>query len=163
MFVSGRFGFGFSFFFLYVCSSSLSCFFFVCFFCVRVSVLTFVLVGVRLHAKETSRPRKMITQKRNPVDFSFPSRVGVAKPCAQVGSAQHVPLDLQQETCWVIHLYVRLTRGLCSSEVVQSPVIREVRAHSILQSHACDMFFGAACIYTHFKKYSCDGVLEKVS
>ena len=51
-------------------------------------------------------------KKRNPVDFSFPSKVGPAKPCAQVGSAQDMPLKFQDGVCRDIHPHVRLYRGL---------------------------------------------------
>ena len=39
--------------------------------------------------------RRNITQNRNPVDFSFHSWVGPAQSCAQVGSAQHILLEIQ--------------------------------------------------------------------
>ena len=75
-----------------------------------------------LHAQVSSNTRldttTTITQRRNAVDFSCPSGVGPVKPCAQ-----QIPQVIQQRMCWVIHLYVRLARGPCSSEAVQSPVL----------------------------------------
>ena len=43
------------------------------------------------------------------------------KPCAHDGRAQQTParMDLQVGVCCVIHRYVRLTRGPCSSEEVE--------------------------------------------
>ena len=87
-----------------------------------------------LHAKETSKSQ---TEKERPSPgnetgwtFLSLSGVGLAKPCAQVGSAQHISLEIQEGMCSVIHLFARLTRSPCSSEAVQSPVLRAVRAHS---------------------------------
>ena len=57
-----------------------------------------------------SRPARK-GKKQTQTDKQWTSGVGQVKSCAQVGSAEQIPHELQKEMCWVIHLYVRLTRG----------------------------------------------------
>ena len=119
----------------------------ICMF-VRAPLYVFVLVGVILggspaHRVNPVRPRPARkgdkqtqtdrrttnTQRRNAADISFSSGVGLAKPCAQVGRAQPISLEIQDGRCCDTPLYEKLTPG-CSSKAVQSQVLRAVRAHS---------------------------------
>ena len=115
---------------LYVCARAALYLFFVLYCsCARVSVLVFVFFCLCAHlcicfcvcrcvfgrrsrasrepwGRHSDRLAQTCTQ-RYPVDFSFPF---VSWPgCEQLRSAQHVPLDLQQGTCWLNHLFLRLT------------------------------------------------------
>ena len=40
------------------------------------------------------------------MDLSFPSGVGPATPCAQVGTGQHIPLEIRDETGCDTHEYL---------------------------------------------------------
>ena len=113
----------------------------------------------RKRNRQTQTGKRTITQKRNLADFSFPSGVGPANPCTQVGRVHHVSLDKTEFAVIPICTY-----GQPEALQVESSAnvaIRVVRASQtfalILQSHECDMVFGAACIYP------CHGLVEKVS
>ena len=48
---------------------------------------------------------------KNPMDFSVHFVSWLGQPMrTQVGRAQHIPMEFQQGMCWLVHLYVRLTR-----------------------------------------------------
>ena len=71
-------------------------------------------MGQTLHAKRDeqtqtdNRKDYHPEKKRSGLSFPFVSRPGT-NLVAQVGSAQHSLLEIQEGMCWVIHLYETLT------------------------------------------------------